>query len=292
MNFAPCGSNTWDAIRHPFLLRGPLPENRAMKITSTANPRVKSAAKLRNPRERAEQGRFAINGLREIGRALDGEIRVLEVYHCAEIGDQAECRRLLLRLDKTRAAQFEVSSAVYSVLAYGSRAEGLVAVAEIPERRLQDFKLPEHPLVAVLEGVEKPGNVGAVLRSADGAGVSAVIVAGGGSDLYNANAIRASLGTIFTLPVFAASTEETIAWLRSNKLPIFAARVDGAVDYTACDYSQPCAVVLGSEADGLTEAWRGPDITAIRLPMRGAADSLNVSATAAVLFYEALRQRK
>jgi TrmH family RNA methyltransferase len=145
--------------------------------------------------------------------------------------------------------------------------------------------------VAVLEKIEKPGNIGAVVRSADAAGVSAVIVADAAGDLYNPNAIRASLGTIFTLPVCAASSAETIAWLRKQKFKIFAARVDGAMDYAACDFAGPCAFILGNEAEGLSGDWHSDDITSIRLPMRGAADSLNVSATAAVLFYEALRQR-
>jgi TrmH family RNA methyltransferase len=265
--------------------------NCRMKITSTANPRVKAAAKLRNSAQRAEQGRFMINGVREIGRALDGGIALQEIYVCPEQCGDAECRELLGRLEKTGVAQFEVSAAVFSVLAYGSRMEGVVAIAEFPQRSLKSLKLSQPALVAVLERIEKPGNVGAVVRSADGAGISAVVVADAGSDLYNPNAIRASLGTIFTLPVCAASSAETIAWLREQMLRIFAARVDGAIDYTQCDFTGPCAFVLGSEAEGLSDAWRGDDVTSIRLPMRGAADSLNVSATAAVLFYEALRQR-
>jgi RNA methyltransferase, TrmH family len=262
-----------------------------MKITSTANPRVKAAAKLRNSAQRAEQGRFMINGLREIGRALDGGLEMQEVYFCPEQCDGAEARGVLSRLKSTAAAQFEVSESVFSVLAYGSRMEGILAVAEIPRRDLKALQFPQRALVAVLEKIEKPGNVGAVVRSADAAGVAAVIVTDSGGDLYNPNAIRASLGTIFTLPVFAATSVETLTWLRERKLKIFTARVDGAIDYTQCDFTAPCAVVLGSEADGLSEAWQADDINSIRLPMRGAADSLNVSATAAVLFYEALRQR-
>jgi TrmH family RNA methyltransferase len=169
--------------------------------------------------------------------------------------------------------------------------DGVVAVAAIPQRNLQQLKLAGRPLVAVLEGVEKPGNVGAVLRGADGAGVSAVIVADGGSDLYNPNAIRASMGTLFTTPVYAATSAEAIAWLRKQGLTIYAARVDGSVEYTACDFTRPCAIVLGSESEGLTDIWRGDDVTAIRLPMRGLADSLNIASAATVLFYEALRQR-
>ena len=133
--------------------------------------------------------------------------------------------------------------------------------------------------------------LGAVLRSADGAGVSAVIAAGGGADLYNPNAIRASLGAIFSVPFCGASSADTIAWLRRQKITIFAARVDVSVEYTAGDFTGPCAFVLGSEVEGLSDAWRGEDIKPIRVPMLGATDSLNVSATAAVLFYEAVRQR-
>jgi TrmH family RNA methyltransferase len=150
---------------------------------------------------------------------------------------------------------------------------------------------PQNPLVAVLEGIEKPGNVGAVLRSADAAGLSAVIVAAPRTDLYNPNAIRASLGTIFTMRVCEAASSEALAWLRQRKFTILAARVDGSVSYTEADYRGPTAIVLGSEAEGLSPMWTGDDIAAVRLPMLGAADSLNISATAAVLFYEAMRQR-
>ncbi|HEY2882300.1 MAG TPA: RNA methyltransferase [Pirellulales bacterium] len=262
-----------------------------MKLTSTANPRVKAAAKLRSSRERIAQRRFVINGAREIGRAVDAKIKIDEVFVCPELCTSDDSRRLLPRLQKLDAAQFEVTSSVYDVLAYGSRDDGVLAVAEIPQRALGDLRLRKQPLVAVLEGIEKPGNVGAVLRSADGAGVSAVIVADGGVDLYNPNAIRASLGTIFTMPIAAATSAETLAWLRAQKLQVFAARVDGSVNYTQCDLSGPCVIVLGNEATGLTDVWQGTDITAIALPMRGIADSLNISAAAAVLFYEALRQR-
>lgn len=263
----------------------------AMKITSPSNPRAKAAAKLRNSRHRAEQARFLIDGVREIGRALQGGISIDEVFVFEEQCRGVEAKQLLARLDKACPSRFEVSRSVYDVLAYGSRMEGIVAVGQIPKRSLADLRLPDRPLVAVLEGVEKPGNVGAVLRSADGAGVSAVIVADGGSDLFNPNVIRSSMGTVFTMPICTASSAEAIAWLRERRLAIYAARVDASIDYTASDFAGGCAIVLGSEAEGLTSTWRGPDITAVRLPMLGLADSLNVSAAAAVLFYEAIRQR-
>jgi TrmH family RNA methyltransferase len=162
----------------------------------------------------------------------------------------------------------------------------------MPQRRLEDLRLPVYPLVAVVEGLEKPGNLGAVCRSADATGVSALIAADAWTDLFNPNAIRASLGTIFTLPVCEAVAPEVLAWLRQRQIKIYAARVDGSMLYTEVDYRGPAAIVLGSEAAGLTPLWTGEDVLPIRLPMRGVTDSLNLSVTAAVLFYEALRQRR
>jgi RNA methyltransferase, TrmH family len=263
-----------------------------MKITSAANPRVKLAAKLRQARGRAEQGRIIIDGVREVGRALDAGVQICEVFACKNLlRNNAAASELLTRIERANISRFDVTPALFEKLAFGERGEGCVAVAEMPRRTLADLQLPKQALLAVIEGVEKPGNVGAVLRSADGAGISAVIVADGGSDLYNPNTIRASLGIIFTLPVVAAPSAETIAWLRKQQLEIFAARVDASTDYSTCDFTRPTAIVLGSEAAGLSDAWHGKEINAIRLPMLGAADSLNVSATAAILFYEAVRQR-
>ncbi len=206
----------------------------------------------------------------------------------------------------------DVAPPVFEKLAFGDRAEGVLAVAETPDTALDRLTIecahdPQcadvlagcvragsrgvAPLVAVLEAVEKPGNMGAVLRSAEGAGVSAVIVADSRTDLYNPNAIRASLGTIFTLPLAAATAGETLAWLQARRFTICAARVDGSHLYTEIDYRRSTAIVLGCEAEGLSDTWRGEDLQTVRLPMLGAADSLNLSATAAVLFYEALRQR-
>jgi RNA methyltransferase, TrmH family len=260
-------------------------------ITSLDNPRIKAALRLREGRHRRKQGRFLIDGLREIRRAALAGVTLVEVYFCQEKCRQSQ-RGILETMRESVPSEFvEVSPAVFEKLAFGNRAEGIVAVAEAPEWRLDGLDLPEMPLVAVIVGIEKPGNVGAVLRSADAAGVDAVIVVDGGTDLFNPNTVRASLGTLFTLPVREATTEETLAWLRRHELAILAARVDGAVPYTEVNYRRPTAIVLGSEAKGLDRAWAGDDITAIALPMRGEADSLNISVTAAVLFYEALRQR-
>jgi TrmH family RNA methyltransferase len=153
-------------------------------------------------------------------------------------------------------------------------------------------QLPSEPLLAVIEGVEKPGNVGAILRSADAAGLDGVIVADGGTDLFNPNTIRASLGTVFKSNVVEATAADTIVWLRERGVRAVAARLEATVDYTSADLRGGVAIVLGSEAEGLSEVWRGAEMEAVRLPMRGIADSLNVSTTGAVLFYEAVRQRR
>jgi len=263
-----------------------------MQITSTANPRVKAAARLRERHGRDDQGRIVIDGMREISRALAAGVEITELYYISQLCEDAEHQAILKRAGQGRAELIDVTHAVLGKLAYGNRAEGLVAVGVPPRRSLADLTLPADALVAVVEGVEKPGNLGAILRTADAAGVGPVIVAGGVTDLYNPNAIRASLGAIFTVPICSTSAEQSLVWLRSRGCRIVAARVDGAIDYTAADYCGPTAIVLGSEAAGLSQAWRGEDIAAVKLPMLGQVDSLNLAATAAVLFYEALRQRR
>ncbi len=260
-------------------------------ITSVQNPRVKDAVRLRDRRHREKQGRIIIDGARELRRAIDAKVKLLEVFVCEPLCHGDDAGPLLDSLPLCGGEIFSVSEAVFERLAFGSRAEGVLGVAEMPRPTLSAISLPPNALVAVLEGVEKPGNLGAVLRSADAAGVSAVVVADGRTDLFNPNAIRASLGTIFTMPLCEASTTDVLAWLRERGFTIAAARVDGAVGYTEIDYRGPTAIVLGSEAAGLSPLWTAADIRAVRLPMLGVADSLNVSVTAAVLFYEALRQR-
>jgi TrmH family RNA methyltransferase len=256
------------------------------------NPRIKAAAKLRERRTRDQLGHCLIDGAREIERAWQANVRLLEIFVCEELCHTSAAADLIARLSAAAAANLDqVTPPVFAKLAYGERAEGIIAVAETPRRALGDLKLPPDALVAVVEGCEKPGNLGAIVRSADGAGVAAVIAADPRTDLYNPNAIRASLGTIFALPLCAATSAETLHWLRERNAEIFAARVDGARLYTAANFRPMSAIVLGSEARGLSEVWQGPDITPIQLPMLGCADSLNVAATAAVLFYEAARQR-
>lgn len=260
-------------------------------ITSRQNARVKEAAKLRLSRQRARQGRLVIDGAREILRAISSGIEIVEAFICEPLVHDHQSRQAVERLSQSRAALATVTEEVFEKLRYGERTGGVLAVAKAPERSLDRLKLPAVPLVAVIEGVEKPGNVGAILRSADAAGVDAVVVADPHTDLFNPNTIRASLGTVFKNNVCTTTSAEALAWLAALGIPVLAARPDAELLYTAADFRRGAAFVLGSEAEGLSDAWQGARVTGVRLPMRGVADSLNVSATAAVLFYEARRQR-
>jgi RNA methyltransferase, TrmH family len=263
-------------------------------ITSRQNPRVKDAVRLRSGRGRLKQGRFVIDGAREIARAVAAGIRPVEAF--VEEGGRRKAEgggaELVTALQRAGAEILPVTEEVFEKLCFGERDDvGVVVVAETPERRLDSLQLPAAPLVAVVEGIEKPGNLGAILRSADAAGVDAVIVADGATDLFNPNTIRASLGTVFRANVVEARAAETIAWLTARGLRIVAARPGAELLYTDVGLRDGVAIVLGSEAAGLSNAWRGADVVPVRLPMCGVADSLNVSTAAAVLFYEAVRQR-
>ena len=264
-------------------------------LTSSANPRLRAAAALRDRRARIRTGLLLVDGAREVGRALDGGVTLVEAFVAAEVSDEADVAAVAKRVAALGVPLVPVAAKLLGLLAYGERASGIVAVATAPDTSLASLRMPASaPLVGILEDVEKPGNLGAVCRSADGAGLDAMIAASGsvGSvDPWNPNAVRASLGTVFTLALAVATTADVLGWLRAKGLRVVAARVDGSVPYTEVDLTGPVALVLGSEAHGLTAEWSGSDVAAVRLPMRGRADSLNVAAAAAILFYEARRQR-
>jgi RNA methyltransferase, TrmH family len=260
-------------------------------LTSTANPRVRAAISLRDRRERDRTGLTVVDGAREMRRALDAGVIVAEAFICEPLLAGGDARAVLDRLHADGATVHSVSEPVFARLAFGERAEGVVGVVRIPSLGLDDLALPADPMVIVIEGIEKPGNLGAVLRSADGAGADALIAADPRTDPFNPNAIRASAGTVFSLPLAAASTESTLAWIRGLGLRAVAARIDADRLYTETDLTGPMAIALGSESEGLSPAWTDPDIEGIRLPMLGVADSLNVSVCAAILLYEARRQR-
>ena len=258
-------------------------------ITSPRNVKIKAALKLRRRKHRGRQGRTLIDGARELARAISAKVNVTEIYFCPKLCHTIESRRLLEQLDEFAMDVYEVTETVFERLAFGGRAEGFVGVAIPPENELEDLVLPENPLIVIVEGIEKPGNLGAIIRSADGAGVSAVILADQKTDVFNPNAIRASLGTVFTMPICAANAKEVHNWLKVHGFQIISAVVDAPVFYTEANLKIPTAVVLGAEATGLSTVWK--ESLAVRIPMWGEADSLNVSASAAILLYEAQRQR-
>lgn len=261
-------------------------------ITSLTNARVKAAVRLRDRRERETTGLTIVDGAREILRAIDAGARVDSAFVAPDLLRSPDALAAADRL-RGRPTTFEVRPAVLAKVAFGDRSDGIVAIVETPTLGLDVVgrRLPPDPLVVVVEGVEKPGNLGAVLRSADGAGAAAVIAADPLTDPFNPNAIRASLGTIFALPVVSATSDEIIDWLVDRGIRPVAAIVDSAIPYTDADLTGPVAIVLGSEAGGLSGRWRDRSVTAVSIRMAGVADSLNVSIAAAVLLYEAVRQR-
>jgi TrmH family RNA methyltransferase len=260
-------------------------------ITSLTNARVKAAVRLRDRREREATGLTLVDGARELWRAMDAGVDLFEAFVCEENVRSAEAEDVVERLRGGPATVVDVSPTVLAKIAFGDRSDGVVAVVRAPKVTLDDLDPPANPLVVVVESVEKPGNLGAILRTADGAGASALIAADPLTDLFNPNAIRASLGTIFTVPVATTTTAELLDWLAAHGIMPIAARVDATTHYTDVDLRGPVAIVLGSEAGGLSDAWNDPRVLPVRIPMLGAADSLNVSVAAAILLYEAVRQR-
>ncbi|HVP12998.1 MAG TPA: RNA methyltransferase [Phycisphaerae bacterium] len=261
-------------------------------ITSPQNPRIKAVARLRDHRTHDARDQIVIDGRRELARALEAGVAIGEIFYCPALLGADDSQALLEPAQERGARLVEVNEAVFAKLSYGDRAEGAVAVAQRPARKLADLRLSRTALLAVVEGIEKPGNLGAILRSADGAGVEAVIAADPVTDIYGANVIRSSLGTAFSVPLVEATTAETIEWLDEHRLSIVAASPVGKTPYTDVAMAGPTALVLGSEADGLTPAWSKAGVIQAAVPMLGKADSLNVSITAALFFYEALRQRR
>jgi len=269
-----------------------MPRRSDATITSRSNPRILDAVRLRDRRERERTGRTLIDGARELTTAISAGTVIEAVYALDEDASIPVGVSTILEAVRLKGIELvTVAPAVLERLAFGDRLDGVVAVARVPDVGLGHLSVSDPALVVVIEGLEKPGNLGAILRTADAVGAS-VIAADPRTDLFNPNAIRASLGTIFTVPIASASTSDTLAWLRERQIPIVAARVDATQPYWSADLRSSVAIALGSETHGLSDAWSGEGVSAVRLPMSGIADSLNVATTAAVLLYEATRQRE
>jgi len=259
------------------------------RITSLQNPRVKQIVQLSKARERREQDLVAMEGAREIGLAIDAGYNPETLYICPEIYSKSEYPDLIHRIPSHK--QIEIAPAVFEKLAYREGSDGLIALIHPKKHQLKEIVLPSNPFIIVLEAVEKPGNLGAVLRTADAAKADAVIICDPATDLYNPNAIRSSVGCLFTVPIGICSSEEALEWMKANQIHSFAAELKASEWYHECDFSKPSAIIMGTEADGLTDYWLNNADSRIKIPMRGKIDSLNVSVSTAVLTFEAMRQR-
>ncbi|MBP3822499.1 MAG: RNA methyltransferase [Bacteroidaceae bacterium] len=254
-------------------------------LTSTKNPRIKNLLALQQKSaERRRAGLFVVEGRRELEHCLEAGYEVVELYVCPEL--------LPTDVRFPDADILVVSPAVYERIAYRGTTEGVVAVVRTRHLTLSDLQLSVNPLIVVLESVEKPGNLGAILRSADAAGADAVVVCDPLTDLYNPNLIRASIGAIFTVPTVACSSAECIGYLKERDIQILTAQLQDSHPYYDTDMRQPTAIVMGTESTGLTDQWRQAATAHIRIPMLGHLDSLNVSVSSAILLYEAVRQRE
>lgn len=260
-----------------------------VKITSLTNPHIKDVVRLWTASHRKESGLTIVEGAREVSRALEGKIAFKEFYICEEFLN-SEGKELIAQLEPA-AEIYDVTSEVFEKISYGERKEGILGVCDTPQRSLADFRIKSNPLIVIIEHVEKPGNIGAILRTCDAAGVDGVIITDAKTDLYNPNVIRASLGTVFTVNAVVSSNEAVLRLLKEKKINICAALPKAKGLYTQMNWVGPFAIVLGSEEEGLSDFWDKNADARVKIPMYGHADSLNVSTSAAILIYEAIRQR-
>ncbi len=263
----------------------------AEKITSLQNPRVKQLVKLRERRERDDAGLFLVEGYREIRRALEKGVQPKELYFSPDwfLGENEPA--LIEQARQAGAQLFELSKDAFAKVAYRERPDGLLAVAPQWKRGLDDLKLSAKPFLLVVESIEKPGNLGTILRSADAAGTDALIVCDPVTDLFNPNVVRASTGVLFSVPVIIATSEEVREWLRARGVRSVATTPSATELHTDTDLRGPLAIVMGSEQYGLSDFWLRESDAQVRIPMAGQADSLNVAMATIITLFEAVRQR-
>jgi len=261
-------------------------------ISSLTNPRVKQVVKLRQRSHRDELGLMLVEGYREIKRAIGNGHRPDCVFFCRDWFQGTNEDVLLKSCREGGSELLQCSRDVFAKMAYRDRPEGLLAIAPQVRRSLADVSLPENSLVIVAEAIEKPGNLGTILRSSDATGVQAVIVCDRCTDINNPNVIRASIGTVFSLPVVETSSANALAWLRERECRVVATTPHVETLYTEVDLTGPTAIVIGTEQYGLSATWMQEADLKVRIPMLGQADSLNVASATTILLYEAVRQRR
>ncbi len=255
------------------------------QITSAQNSFIKSMIQLQEKaKARKQSGTFLIEGMREIELAIKGNYEIETILFLPELVSNNQITKLTDN-------PIEISKEVYQKLAYRDTTEGILAVAKTKSLQLADLKLSENPLILVMEAIEKPGNIGAVLRTCDAAKIDAVIIANPKTDLYNPNIVRSSVGCLFTNQIAIGSTEEVIDYLIQKNINFYSASLQNSTSYHTQNYTLPTALVVGTEATGLSELWRKKATQNIIIPMQGEIDSMNVSVAAAILIFEAKRQR-
>jgi TrmH family RNA methyltransferase len=257
------------------------------QISSVQNPLVKSLVQLQEKaKARKQSGTFLIEGKREIELALKGDYEIETILFLPDLVSDAALSQF-----STDIQLIEINKEVYQKLAYRDTTEGILAIAKTKSLQLDDLQLSKNPLILIAESPEKPGNIGALLRTADAANLDAVIIANPKSDMYNPNIVRSSVGGLFTNQIATGSTEEIIAFLQQRKINFYCATLQNSTPYHTQNYTNPTALVVGTEATGLTDAWRNAATQNIIIPMQGTIDSMNVSVAAAILIFEAKRQR-
>ena len=261
------------------------------KITSLQNPRVKQLVKLRDRRPRDEAGVFLIEGYREIRRALEKKIPLHELYYSPDwfLGENEPA--LIAEAESVGAQLFELAKDTFAKVAYRERPDGLLAVAPQWRRALDDLTLPLNPFLLVVEAIEKPGNLGTILRSADAAGCDAVIVCDPVTDIFNPNVVRASTGVLFSVPLVVEESAQVQRWLQERRIRTVATTPAAEAIYSDIDLRGPLAVIMGSEQYGLSDFWLEHADVPVRIPMAGQADSLNVAMATIITLFEAVRQR-
>lgn len=270
-----------------------------MHISSSQNPHIKNVVKLHNRRQRDALQLMVVEGAREIGLALANGFKPAELYMCPELAMGEEATAVAQQFhrlhEEKQTTLFTISPELFAKIAYRGESDGLLALLPYWSRPLTSLPLSPAPFLAIIEGGEKPGNLGAILRTADAAGVDAVIISetesGEGTDIFNPNVVRASLGALFTVPVAVAPATDLLVWLRAHGIQVAAATPGGDVLYTAVDLRGSVAVVLGSEAHGLSQTWLNAADKRLIIPMHGQVDSLNLSVSTALMLYEVVRQR-
>jgi TrmH family RNA methyltransferase len=258
------------------------------RIESLQNPLIKNVLKLQEKsRERRKQGVFVVEGKREVQLAIKGGYTIVTLLYVSDKVDETF-------MDQHYGFEIiQITSDVYQKIAYRESTEGMIAIVKVKDHSLDDLQFQsKSPLILIAEGIEKPGNIGAMLRTADAANIDAVILADSKTDLYNPNVIRSSVGCVFTNQIAMGNSEDVITFLKKLNISIYSATLQNSNSYTSEDYTKGSAMVVGTEATGLTEIWRTQATQNINIPMEGEIDSMNVSVAAAILIFEAKRQRR